>query len=109
MPLYSYICDRHGLFDDWRSMSESGAPTACPACGKDAARAISAPALSCMDGSNRKAHYINERSADSPKVVSKAEPGHPENRGKGGHGHAHGHPHSHAHSHGPSRPWMIGH
>ena len=106
MPLYNYICDRHGLFDAWQSMSESGAPTACPTCGKDAARAISAPALACMDGGNRKAHQVNERSADSPTLVSKEQRGHPTNQGKGGHGH--GHPHSHGHSHGPSRPWMIG-
>lgn len=108
MPLYNYICDRHGLFDAWLPMSESGAPTACPTCGKDAARAISAPALASMDGGNRKAHQVNERSADSPRLVTKEEPGHPTKHGHG-HSHAHSHGRSHKHSHGPSRPWMIGH
>ena len=105
MPLYNYVCDRHGLFDAWQPMSQSGAPMACPSCGKDAARAISAPALATLDGATRKAHHVNERSADSPRLVTKEEPSHPSKRAKAGHSH----PHSHGHSHGPSRPWMIGH
>jgi hypothetical protein len=58
-----------------------------------------------MNSSNRKAHQVNERSADQPMVASNTGGG-VRRRGspkRGGHGHGHGH------AHGPSRPWMIGH
>ncbi len=98
MPLYSYTCKAHGGFEAWRAMSESGEPTACPTCRRRARRAVSAPSLACLDGATRKAHYVNERSADQPKVVSGDLPP----KHAGGRHHA-------GHRHGPSRPWMIGH
>lgn len=104
MPLYNYVCRSHGEFAEWRAMSESAEPAPCPACGSSAPRAISVPSLALMDSATRKAHHINERSADQPRVVKANEPGAP---AKHGHGHDHGRTPSHRH--GPSRPWMIGH
>lgn len=111
MPLYNYLCKTHGEFDAWRPMSESSSPAPCPACKRRARRAVSAPRLALMDGGARKAHTINERSANEPRVVRRGEPG---DAAVGGHnpaegrrpGHAHG---KHGHRHGPSRPWMVGH
>lgn len=112
MPLYNYVCDAHGEFVDWRSMSDSAAPAPCPACGHAAARAISLPTLALMNHTTRKAHHINERSADQPRIETRVAA--KEDTGHGGRGHAHGHAHAHGgrggHRHGgSSRPWMIGH
>ena len=112
MPRYNYHCVDDGEFTDWRPMSEASEPTACPTCGKAAPRGVSVPSLALMSPTNRKAHHVNERSADQPRVEKR-----PAGKSSGGH-----HPHSHGghcshaghgrkpgHSHGPSRPWMIGH
>jgi len=109
MPLYNYVCDRCGPFQDWQPMSAASKPTECLSCGGQAERAVSAPALAMMSATNRIAHSRNEKSADKPEVVSKpkhivAEQGHGKSD-KCGHTHHHGH----NHGHGPSRPWMIGH
>jgi len=106
MPLYNYVCATHGEFMDWRSMSESAAPTPCPTCGDLALRAVSLPSLALMNSTTRKAHHINERSADQPRVEKRVASG----EGSDGHGHGkRGHGRAHGHQHGPSRPWMIGH
>lgn len=111
MPLYNYACQSHGEFESWRSMSECEEPAPCPACGLSAPRAVSAPWLANMDGATRKAHSINERSADQPVIetrVPAGEGGHDKQHGHD-HGHKHPHKHGHGHGHGPKRPWMIGH
>lgn len=110
MPRYNYHCADHGEFTDWRPMSEAFEPTSCPTCGGEAARGVSVPSLAIMSPTNRKAHFVNERSADQPRVETRS-------AGTGGHGHSHGaqcshgggHGHKPGHRHGPSRPWMIGH
>jgi len=111
MPLYNYICADHGEFDAWCSMSQASDPADCPDCQSPSPRAISTPSLAMMNAATRKAHHVNERSADQPQVVTK---GAKESSSHGaacrhGHGHGHGRGRSHGHSHGPSRPWMIGH
>lgn len=107
MPLYVYCCDRCGDFCDWRTMSASEDPVACPICGDMAQRVVTAPAILAMDPNRRNALARNEKSAHEPKVV-RAEDWKP--HGHGGHerGDAHGH-HHHHHCHKSSRPWMIGH
>ena len=104
MPLYDYHCSDCGPFRAWHPMSEAAAPSACPACGTAAQRAMTAPFLATMNPHSRIAHQRNEKSAAEPRMVRKPDRAH-------GHGHAHGHHgHSHhGHSHGASRPWMIGH
>lgn len=104
MPRYNYHCADHGEFMDWRPMSEALEPTSCPTCGNEAARGVSVPSLAMMSPTNRKAHFVNERSADQPRVETRsAEKGQGGQCSHGGHGHKPGH------RHGPSRPWMIGH
>lgn len=111
MPLYNFICDSCGAFDAWCDMSDCAKPAPCPVCRLSSARAVSAPRLALMDGGNRKAHTINERSADQPRMEKRSDGSHDgHNHGhKVGHGHNHGHRPGHAHAHAPSRPWMIGH
>ena len=70
MPLYEYECPKHGLFRDWRGMSESELPTVCPDCGRLANRMVSAPRLG-IGSDIRKIHAINEKSANEPRVVRK--------------------------------------
>ena len=110
MPLYHYRCETCGEFADWQPMSRAAEPSACPSCGGHAPRTMSLPALALLDGATRKAHSINERSADEPKVVRKGAPALPGGRGHDhDHRHAHGHGHGLGHAHRSSRPWMIGH
>ncbi|MHC5035574.1 MAG: FmdB family zinc ribbon protein [Planctomycetota bacterium] len=106
MPLYSYVCKTHGVFDAWRNMSESAQPSPCPTCRRRARRAISTPFIASMNPHNRIAHQRNEKSADEPQVVRKKAHDHHADA----HPHRHGgHAHGHAHGHGHGRPWMIGH
>ena len=43
MSLYEYRCERDGLFDVARPLGTAPPTFACPTCGRDASRAISAP------------------------------------------------------------------
>lgn len=71
MPVYEYMCDDCGLFEDMAPMSRFADPCDCPTCGVSARRVmVSVPAISFVSGSNRRAHETNERSADSPKRTS---------------------------------------
>ncbi len=110
MPIYEYTCRNCGSFSGWQSMSLSADPKACPSCSRPSERALSTPFIANMDPYNRVAHQRNEKSADSPEVITKAPADHEHRSSKhGGHAcHGHGH-HGRKHSHGPSRPWMIGH
>lgn len=68
MPVYDYFCAGCGPFEVFRPMSEFKSPAACPDCGQPAARMIgSAPALSLMSQAVRRAHALNEKSADAPR------------------------------------------
>jgi putative FmdB family regulatory protein len=120
MPLYTYACHACGEFGDWRPMSRSQEPAACPQCGEPAARAICAPSLALMPGNNRIAHGRNERAAHEPKLMTKdqLDRSGPRRAGLPGCHHHRGHAHGHGHDHGggpglqvhkSNRPWMIGH
>jgi putative FmdB family regulatory protein len=107
MPLYDYECRRCGPFREWRSMSDYEKPAKCPDCRKAARRSMATPVLGTMDGSIRKAHAHNEKSAHEPRV---------ERRRTGGHDHAHDHGHSRfkkmdgpGHYARARSPWMVGH
>jgi putative FmdB family regulatory protein len=100
MPLYDYQCDACGPFRDWGSMAQSDQPTACLSCGAPSLRLLSAPFLSGVSANTRFAHERNERSAEAPRLMQRAELD------------AHGRPiHHHAHQHGRNmyRPSMLGH
>jgi putative FmdB family regulatory protein len=120
MPLYDYECRRHGPFSDWRAMSLCDEPAPCPRCGKAAQRSVSAPALG-IDPGLRKAHRINEKAAEEPRVVRRRRGDpipHDAHRDLTAHrgssrdrhaGHAHVHDHGKPHAHVSKHPWMIRH
>lgn len=68
MPVYEYLCEDCGYFEELRPMSESGAPCNCPECGNLAEKIMSAPRLAILAPHMRKAHETNERSQHAPKV-----------------------------------------
>lgn len=88
MPLYEFKCDDCGVFDQWRSMSDSAQPAHCPTCQQPGKRLFSAPML--LSGSLR----LNKQANPEPQLVqrSQAEPIAPKAR-----------------SHAEGRPWMISH
>ena len=69
MPIYEYLCERCGPFENERPMRESALPRACPDCGADAPRALlTAPRMSGLSTELRLAHATNERSAHEPQA-----------------------------------------
>ncbi|MGG6269631.1 FmdB family zinc ribbon protein [Leptolyngbya sp. AN03gr2] len=86
MPLYEFKCDDCGVFDVWRSMSESSNAASCPECNEPGKR-IFTP-LPMLSGSLRLKQEIRE-----PQLVKRdREPKAPQ-----------------VQHHSGSRPWMIGH
>jgi putative FmdB family regulatory protein len=70
MPIYEYDCADCGDFTLLRPMADRDEPCHCPACGSTSKRVIlSAPCLSTMAGSQRRAHAANERSAHAPQTL----------------------------------------
>jgi putative FmdB family regulatory protein len=116
MPLYDYECRQHGPFSDWRKMSESENPAPCPICGALGRRSVSAPHLG-IDSGLRKAHSINEKSAEEPRVVRRRRGDpipHDTHRDLNSHAQNHaGHSHSHDRGSGEAQvsnhPWMVRH
>ena len=53
MPLYDYRCASCGDFREFRPMTESRTPQACPDCGAPSARVLSAPFLAGTDSNGR--------------------------------------------------------
>jgi putative FmdB family regulatory protein len=118
MPLYTYECEDHGFFSDWRAMSESEQPLPCPMCGWLSERTVSAPYLGMASGLKH-IHGANEKSAHEPRVVRRRRgdpiPSHEVHRDltvRHSHNHSH-HGHSHSHdangrtSHASHHPWMV--
>ena len=71
MPLYEYLCDGCGPFQDMRPMAECDDPQDCPDCGALSPRALlTAPRLSCMAATTRAAIGINERSSNAPQTLA---------------------------------------
>ncbi|MBA4682775.1 MAG: zinc ribbon domain-containing protein, partial [Pseudomonas sp.] len=70
MPIYEYDCPSCGDFTVLRPMAERDAACACPYCDTPSERVIlSAPGLTSMAGSQRRAHETNERSAHAPQSL----------------------------------------
>jgi putative FmdB family regulatory protein len=106
MPLYNYQCEQHGEFVELKTIDQRNESTVCPSCNQLAHRSITAPNLSIMSATNRKAWARNEKSAHEPRRVT--------------HSHSCNHAHhkhdDHASSHtqyktasAGTRPWMLGH
>jgi len=45
MPLYDYLCNEHGVFEERVPISVAQDPISCPVCGGNAHRLFSAPAI----------------------------------------------------------------
>ena len=89
MPLYEFRCNDCGIFDEWRTMSESSNPAHCPHCQELAKRIFSNVGIK-LNGALR----LGKTANSEPKLVEKRDFD-PEKRTR-------------AISHG-GRPWMINH
>ncbi len=94
MPIYDFVCEDCGPFEQWRSFAEVGDPMACPSCGGQAKRVYSMPNTKKMPTALSGAMDRAEKSAHEPEVVR---------RPVGGTGSRKKHHHSHG------RPWALGH
>jgi putative FmdB family regulatory protein len=70
MPIYDYECRDHGAFEMHRPMSRSGDPAACPDCGREATRIVTAPSLRTLGAVTRSSMERNEKSRHSPHVCT---------------------------------------
>ena len=93
MPIYEFLCESCGCFEERRSMDEARDVTVCPGCGNEARRVYSMPNTKRMPAGLSKAMDRAEKSAHEPEVARR-----PVRGGGAGHRHAH---------HG--RPWALGH
>ncbi|PSB57534.1 FmdB family zinc ribbon protein [Chamaesiphon polymorphus] len=89
MPLYEFRCNDCGIFDEWRTMTESNAIAYCPQCQESAKRIFSIPGIQ-LNGALR----LKKTENPEPKLAKKQDSD-PAQR-------------SRAKSHG-GRPWMINH
>jgi putative FmdB family regulatory protein len=89
MPLYEFRCNDCGIFDEWRTMSESSNPAHCPQCQESAKRIFSNVGIQ-LNGAIR----LRKTADPEPQLVTKQE----SERSQ----------HTRAKSHG-GRPWMINH
>jgi len=89
VPLYEFRCNSCGVFEQWRTMSESSNPAYCPACEAPGQRIFSAPAVN-LSGS-----LPLRQSSPEPELVSKSRDREPPK------------PKFQAQSCG--RPWMLNH
>jgi putative FmdB family regulatory protein len=85
VPVYEFICEDCGPFEQQRSFAEAGEPMACPSCGCEARRVYSPPNTRKMPAALSGAMDRAEKSAHEPEVVR---------RPAGGTGSGKGHHHS---------------
>lgn len=108
MPLYGYLCQACGPFEEHRPVTHFEKPAPCPICKRRAPRMVSAAQLSLMNSDTRKANMLNERNANQPRVRRRQDKHHHRDHslkhscglGKCCHG---------QHQHKSDRPWMVGH
>jgi putative FmdB family regulatory protein len=74
MPLYTYRCGEDGPLDVMLPLGTAPAVHACPTCGADAPRMITAPRLSLGDRAITAAIDRAEASSSEPTVVSAPPP-----------------------------------
>ena len=108
VPIYDFVCDACGPFEQWRDSASAGDPLRCSACGASARRVYGAPLVRSpgdpFASASRAVRARVERSHTGEPVVShgSAQPGRPVQQVV--HDARHGH-----HGHAPRRPWLIGH
>ena len=74
MPLYAYRCADDGPAEVMRPLGTAPPAIACPACGADAPRMITAPRLAAADPARMAAIDRAEASRTEPEVVSAPPP-----------------------------------
>ena len=89
MPLYEFRCNDCGIFDEWRTMTESNNPAHCPSCQASAKRIFSNVGIQ-LNGALR----LRKTENSEPQLITKPEVD-PDKRTR-------------SKSHG-GRPWMISH
>lgn len=91
MPIYDFVCEDCGPFEQRRSFTEAGEPMACPSCEKEARRVFSMPNTRSMPVALSGAMNRAEKSAHEPAVVRQPAggtlPGTKYSPGHGGHCH----------------------
>ena len=91
MPIYDFVCEECGPFEQRRSFAEACAPMACPSCGRESRRVFSMPNTKSMPAALSGAMHRAEKSAYEPTVVRRSAggklPGTKYSPGHGGHCH----------------------
>lgn len=92
MPIYEFLCEDCGVFEERRSFEEAGNPADCPGCDTAARRVYSMPNLKTMPTALSTAMNRTEKSAHEPQVTRRPEGGTlPGMRYMPSHGGHHGH------------------
>lgn len=91
MPVYAFTCADCGPFELTRAMAAAAAPAPCPACGDEARRVYTPPALAQLARPMSRALDIEAKSAHEPEVAA-------EKSGR-----------ARPHSHSPAPPWTLTH
>ena len=89
MPIYEFLCEDCGPFEERRPFEEAGNPAVCPGCESAARRVYSMPNLKAMPAALSNAMNRAEKSAHEPEIVRRPEggtlPGKRYQPGHGGH------------------------
>ncbi len=86
VPVYDFVCEPCGPFEQRRSFAEASDPAICPSCGKEARRVYSMPSTRRMPVGLSRAMDRSEKSAYEPEVVRR-----PVGSAASGHKHSHSH------------------
>lgn len=49
MPIYEFLCQVHGRFEEFRPMAQCGKPAVCPDCARRARRLFSLPSIKIVE------------------------------------------------------------
>jgi putative FmdB family regulatory protein len=90
VPIYEFLCEDCGSFEQQRPLTEAGEPMPCPSCGLATRRIYHMPATSKIPAPLSKAMNRTEKSVHEPEVVRQPSGGTKYRAGHGGH---HGHRH----------------
>ena len=94
MPIYDFLCEGCGPFEERRPLNEPADSAACPECGGHARRLYSMPNVRTLPAALSSAMHRSEKSAYEPEVARRPGggtlPGKRYRSGGGGH-HGHGH------------------
>lgn len=74
MAVYEYVCAQHGRFDARFAIGTAPPENQCPICHATARRAFSPPMLGLVPPSAATLFGREERSSDSPEVVTEVPP-----------------------------------